>query len=119
MARNDMRASGQPCVVVDPKARLETPQGSVISPLLANIHLHYVFDLWVDAWRKKCAQGEVMVSLADYEQIERMYKLSVLAECQWLLKELGCNDRPVPVQLGSDILYIKMRPSIIACRAGK
>jgi len=33
----------------------------VISPLLANIYLHYVFDLWVDAWRRKCAQGEVMV----------------------------------------------------------
>ena len=29
----------------------------VISPLLANIYLHYVFDLWVDAWRKKCAQA--------------------------------------------------------------
>jgi len=38
-----------------------TPQGSVISPLLANIYLHYVFDLWVDAWRKKCARGEVIV----------------------------------------------------------
>ena len=38
-----------------------TPQGSVISPLLANIYLHYVFDLWVDAWRKKCAHGEVIV----------------------------------------------------------
>jgi RNA-directed DNA polymerase len=39
-----------------------TPQGSVISPLLANIYLHYVFDLWVDVWRKKCARGEVIVS---------------------------------------------------------
>src|SRR6202171_1240615 len=29
-----------------------TPQGSVASPLLANIYLHYVFDLWVEAWRK-------------------------------------------------------------------
>ena len=38
-----------------------TPQGSVISPLLANIYLHYVFDLWVDVWRKKCARGEVIV----------------------------------------------------------
>ena len=38
-----------------------TPQGSVASPLLANIYLHYVFDLWADAWRKKYAQGEVVV----------------------------------------------------------
>src|SRR5580692_4618932 len=38
-----------------------TPQGSVVSPLLANIYLHYVFDLWVDAWRKKCTHGDVVV----------------------------------------------------------
>src|SRR5271169_4072830 len=38
-----------------------TPQGSVISPLLANIYLHYAFDLWVEVWRKKCALGEVVV----------------------------------------------------------
>jgi RNA-directed DNA polymerase len=38
-----------------------TPQGSVISPLLANIYLHYAFDLWVDVWRKKWAHGEVVV----------------------------------------------------------
>jgi hypothetical protein len=38
-----------------------TPQGAVISPLLANIYLHYVFDLWADVWRKKRAQGEVVL----------------------------------------------------------
>jgi len=38
-----------------------TPQGAVISPLLANIYLHYVFDLWVNAWRKKHARGDVIV----------------------------------------------------------
>src|SRR6202050_1409732 len=38
-----------------------SPQGSVVSPLLANIYLHYAFDLWVDVWRKKWAQGEVVV----------------------------------------------------------
>jgi group II intron reverse transcriptase/maturase len=38
-----------------------TPQGAVASPLLANIYLHYALDLWVQAWRKKQAQGEVYV----------------------------------------------------------
>ena len=38
-----------------------TGQGSVISPLLANIYLHYVFDLWAHRWRRREAQGEVVV----------------------------------------------------------
>jgi group II intron reverse transcriptase/maturase len=38
-----------------------TPQGAVISPLLANVYLHYVFDLWADRWRKTRARGEVIV----------------------------------------------------------
>lgn len=38
-----------------------TPQGAVISPLLANIYLHYVFDLWVQPWRKSPGRGEIIV----------------------------------------------------------
>ena len=38
-----------------------TPQGAVVSPLLANIYLHYVFDLWVRQWRGREAKGKVIV----------------------------------------------------------
>ena len=34
--------------------------GAVISPLLANVYLHYVFDLWDEAWRSKIASGEMI-----------------------------------------------------------
>ena len=43
------------------ETEMGTPQGAVISPLLANVYLHYVFDLWVEAWRRKVARGQVVV----------------------------------------------------------
>jgi RNA-directed DNA polymerase len=71
-----------------------TPQGGSASPLLANVYLHYVFDRWVQAWRRKRAHGEVIVvryaddivvgfnSKADAEQFraeltERMRKFNL------------------------------------------
>jgi RNA-directed DNA polymerase len=38
-----------------------TPQGGSASPLLANLYLHYVFDLWAQAWRRKRAQGDMII----------------------------------------------------------
>ena len=43
------------------ETKVGTPQGAVISPLLANIYLHYVLDQWVAGWRKEYASGDVMI----------------------------------------------------------
>ena len=56
--------------VLEEGARVEsvegTPQGAVISPLLANIYLHYVYDLWAHQWRQRHATGDcVFVRYAD------------------------------------------------------
>lgn len=58
-----------------------SPQGASISPLLANVYLHYVFDLWADWWRNTRAHGDVIiVRFADdfvvgfqYEQDARQF----------------------------------------------
>jgi group II intron reverse transcriptase/maturase len=39
-----------------------SPQGASVSPLLANVYLHYVFDRWVRQWRKRHARGDVIVT---------------------------------------------------------
>jgi RNA-directed DNA polymerase len=42
-------------------ATVGSPQGAVISPLLANIYLHYVFDLWARQWRRRQASGNMLI----------------------------------------------------------
>ena len=42
-------------------SEMGTPQGAVVSPLLANVYLHYVFDLWAKQWRRREATGNVIV----------------------------------------------------------
>jgi group II intron reverse transcriptase/maturase len=38
-----------------------TPQGATASPLLANVYLHYVFDLWAERWRRRQARGDMII----------------------------------------------------------
>ena len=39
-----------------------TPQGAVVSPLLANVYLHYVFDQWAEQWRRRHARGDMVIT---------------------------------------------------------
>ena len=41
------------------------PQGAVISPILANVYLHYVFDLWTHRWRRKATGDVIVIRYAD------------------------------------------------------
>ena len=43
------------------RSELGTVQGGSISPLLANVYLHYAFDLWVQQWRQRHAKGDVVI----------------------------------------------------------
>jgi len=67
------------------KTEMGTPQGAVISPLLANVYLHYVLDLWVHQWRTRTAGGDVtIVRYADDYAMGFQHR----AEAEQFLKEL-------------------------------
>ena len=42
-------------------SEMGTPQGGLVSPVLANIYLHYAFDLWAHQWRRQNARGDVII----------------------------------------------------------
>ncbi len=85
------------------ETKVGTPQGAVISPLLANVYLHYVFDLWVEAWRKKVAQGDmIMVRYADDLVVgfqERIEAERFLEEFQKRLAQFGLELHPEKTRL--------------------
>lgn len=68
------------------KTEVGTPQGAVISPLLANIYLHYVLDLWANQWRKSKTRGDmIIVRYADDFVLGFQYR----QEAERFLRDVG------------------------------
>ena len=67
------------------QAETGTTQGAVISPLLTNVYLHYVFDLWVQQWRHRQARGSmIVVRYAD----DIVLGFELLADAERFLSEM-------------------------------
>jgi group II intron reverse transcriptase/maturase len=85
------------------KTEVGVPQGSVASPLLSNIFLHYVFDLWVRHWRKHHATGDMIVvryaddAVLGFEQ--RADAERFLAQWKDRLKQFGLELHPDKTRL--------------------
>lgn len=80
-----------------------TPQGAVISPILANVYLHYVFDLWANLWRQGKASGDVlMIRYADDLVLGFEYEgeaKAFLAEMRERLRMFGLTLHPEKTRL--------------------
>ena len=80
-----------------------TPQGSVISPILANLYLHYVLDVWAKAWRGKVARGEmIIVRYADDAVLGFQYREDAdrfLEQLQERVRKFGLTLHPDKTRL--------------------
>jgi group II intron reverse transcriptase/maturase len=80
-----------------------TPQGGNVSPLLANIYLHYVLDLWAHRWRKRHAKGDVIiVRYADDFVVGFQYRAeaeSFLGELKKRLRKFSLELHPTKTRL--------------------
>ena len=85
------------------ETKVGTPQGAVISPLLANVYLHYVFDLWAEVWREKVAKGDmIFVRYADDLVIGFQHRAEAerfLREFQERLAKFGLEIHPEKTRL--------------------
>jgi hypothetical protein len=76
-----------------------TPQGATVSPLLANLYLHYVLDLWVQQWRTRHAQGDVIITrFADDFVVGFQYR----GDAERFLRELHERLRKFSLELHPD-----------------
>ena len=58
-----------------------TGQGSVVSPILANIYLHYCFDLWAERWRRQEARGDMIVVRYADDSVPRTHRRKEVRNC--------------------------------------
>ena len=80
-----------------------TPQGAVVSPVLANLYLHHVLDLWANAWRRKVAHGDmIVVRYADDAVIgfqHREEAVKFLGDLQERVRKFGLELHPEKTRL--------------------
>jgi RNA-directed DNA polymerase len=80
-----------------------TPQGSVISPILANLYLHYVLDVWAKVWRDKVARGDmIVVRYADDAVLGFQYREDAerfLEQLQKRVRKFGLELHPEKTRL--------------------
>jgi group II intron reverse transcriptase/maturase len=85
------------------ETKVGTPQGAVVSPLLANVYLHYVFDLWAEVWREKVARGDmIVVRYADDLVVGFQHRADAeqfLREFQERLEKFGLEIHPEKTRL--------------------
>jgi group II intron reverse transcriptase/maturase len=67
--------------------KIGTPQGAVISTVLANVFLHYVLDLWINQWRKYHAEGEVIIVRYADDFVIGFHEESDARKCLTALRE--------------------------------
>jgi RNA-directed DNA polymerase len=79
-----------------------TPQGAVVSPLLANVYLHYALDLWAQRWRKQAAGAMFIVRYADDVVFAFQFKSDAARFCHELkerLRQFGLELHPEKTRL--------------------
>jgi group II intron reverse transcriptase/maturase len=88
-----------------------TPQGAVISPILANVYLHYVYDLWTHRWRRKATGDVIVIRYADDTIVGFQHEheaKAFLHDLQERMREFELALHPAKTRL---IRSVAMRPS--------
>ena len=81
------------------KGEQGSPQGATISPLLANVYLHYVLDLWVQQWRRRHARG--MVTIVRYAD-DAVFGFEYESDARSFQRELGARMLKFKLELNEE-----------------